>query len=119
MEQVGKNKFLIWETAGTRQRSVERFGKGGKGNPYVFIETSPKTERLIGSNAFKAVSLAHGRLVQQNPLGSSEMETLKLQRICLSEKFSMLKGHTLAQEEQKEPRLSPLLSTKRQGIISK
>lgn len=80
MEQVGKNKFLITGDGPHAGKAV-RFGKGGKGNPYVFIETTPKTEKVVTPVAFKAVQPAGPwQPGSAESARISEIETLKLQQ---------------------------------------
>jgi D-alanyl-D-alanine carboxypeptidase len=79
MKQIGKNKFLI-TGEGPHADKVVRFGNGGKGNPYVFIETIPKTEKVITPIAFKAVQPGPWMVDSAESNKISEIETLKLQK---------------------------------------
>lgn len=79
MEQFGKNKFLIIGDGRHAGKTV-RFGRGGKGNSYVFIETTPKTEKVITPIAFKLVQPGPWRVGSAESARISEIETLKLQR---------------------------------------
>lgn len=79
MKQIGKNKFLI-TGEGPHTGKVVRFGEGGKGNPYVFIETIPKTEKVITPIAFKAVQAGPWVVGSAESNRISEIETLKLQK---------------------------------------
>ncbi len=79
MERVGKNKFLITGDGPHAGKTV-RFGKGGKGNSYVFIEAAPKTEKVITPIAFKAVQFGPWKPGSAEAARMSEIETLKLQQ---------------------------------------
>lgn len=79
VRQIGKDKFLIVGD-GRHAGKVVRFENGFKGNRYVFIETAPKTEKVIIPIAFKAVELDSGRDNSADEAKISEIETLKLQR---------------------------------------
>jgi len=79
IKQVGKNKFLI-TGEGLHAGKVVRFGKGNKGNSYVFIETIPKTEKVITPIAFKAVLPGPWMVGSAESNRISEIETLKLQK---------------------------------------
>ena len=79
MKQIGKDKFLITGD-GRHAGKMVRFGKGGKGNPYVFIEMTPKTEKVIIPVAFKAVQPGPCEVGSAESARISEIETLKLQR---------------------------------------
>lgn len=73
IKQIGKNKFLIVANEQHAGKIVE-FVKGHKGNPYILIETTPSTQKVINPIAFRGVT----------PIGAKsqidEIETLKLQR---------------------------------------
>lgn len=74
LEQVGKKKYLVAGDGRHAGKSV-KFGKGGKGSQYVFIETTPKTEKVIKTDAFKAVQTGSSESARVN-----EIETLKQQQ---------------------------------------
>lgn len=79
LEQLRKNQFLITGD-GPHAGKMIRFGMGDKGNPYVFIETTPKTEKVIIPIAFKAVQHSPRQVGSAELARISEIETLKLQR---------------------------------------
>lgn len=72
MKKAGKNKYLITGDNPHAGKTV-RFGVGGKGNSYIFIEEVPKTEKVIIPVAFKMVGSTETARLE-------EIETLKLQR---------------------------------------
>lgn len=79
LKQIGKDKFLV--VGDTRHAGkVVKFGKGDKGSPYVFIETAPKTEKVIIPVAFKAVQPGSWKAGSTESARISEIETLKLQK---------------------------------------
>jgi hypothetical protein len=79
MKQAGRSKFLI-TGVGRHTGKIVRFRKGGKGNPYVFIETTPKTEKVITPVAFKAVQPGPWNVGSAESARITEIEILKLQR---------------------------------------
>jgi CubicO group peptidase (beta-lactamase class C family) len=74
MQEIGKNIFRVTGDGPHAGKEI-RLGKGDKGNPYLFIVTFPKTQKVIETVPFKSVQPGSSELSRIN-----EIETMKLQR---------------------------------------